>query len=145
MAEGEGRNRSLFSRRSRWPQNSTLDRIDRRILAKLQKDGRITNQALAEQVALSPSACLARVRRLERDGIIEGYGARLSPWKLDASLVIFAEVWLEGLRAHDLARFEQAIAEIPRSSRPPMFSGPYEYLIKVVVRTCPAGPPCRKA
>ena len=63
-----------------------LDRIDRRILETLQVDGRITNQALAEQVALSPSACLARLRRLETAGVIEGYGARLNPWSLDASL-----------------------------------------------------------
>lgn len=118
--------------------DSTLDRIDRRILATLQKDGRITNQALAEQVALSPSACLARVRRLERAGVIEGYGARLNPWKLDASLVIFAEVWLEGQRAHDLARFEQAVAGIPEIVEASYVSGPYEYLIKVVVLDMPA-------
>lgn len=116
----------------------TLDRTDRRILATLQKDGRITNQALAEQVALSPSACLVRVRRLESGGIIEGYGARLNPWKLDDSLIIFAEIWLEGQRAHDLARFEHAIADIPEIVEASYVSGPYEYLIKVVVRDMPA-------
>lgn len=115
-----------------------IDRTDRRILARLQKDGRITNQALAEQVALSPSACLARVRRLEHAGIIEGYGARLNPWKLDTSLIIFAEVWLEGQRAHDLAKFETAIADIPEIVEASYVSGPYEYLIKVVVRDMPA-------
>jgi DNA-binding Lrp family transcriptional regulator len=69
-----------------------LDRIDRRILAALQADGRITNQALSEQVFLSPSACLARVRRLEMAGIIQGYHARLDPFSVDVGLVLFAEV-----------------------------------------------------
>lgn len=116
----------------------TLDRTDRRILAKLQTDGRITNQALAEQVALSPSACLARVRRLESSGVIKGYGARLNPWSLEASVIIFAEIWLKGQKAHDLARFEQAIADIPEIVEASYVSGAYEYLIKVVVRDMPA-------
>lgn len=115
----------------------TLDRIDRRILSHLQADGRITNQALAEQVALSPSACLTRVRRLEAAGVIEGYGARLNPWKLDSSLIVFAEIWLEGQRAQDLARFEQAIVGRPEIVEASYVSGPYDYLIKVVVRDMP--------
>jgi Lrp/AsnC family leucine-responsive transcriptional regulator len=118
--------------------NLSLDRIDRRILRHLQADGRITNQALAEQIALSPSACLTRVRRLEAAGVIEGYGARLNPWKLDTSLIVFAEVWLEGQRAQDLARFEQAIADLPEIVEASYVSGPYEYLLKVVVRDMPA-------
>ena len=65
-----------------------LDRIDRRILAALQADGRLTNHALSEQVSLSPSACLARVRRLERSGVIRGYHARVDPFSLDVGLVL---------------------------------------------------------
>ena len=110
-----------------------LDRIDRRILARLQADGRITNQALAEQVALSPSACLARVRRLEKAGVIEGYGARLNPWSLETSLILFAEVWLKGHHPADLARFESAVLDIPEIVEASYFSGPFDYLIKVVV------------
>jgi Lrp/AsnC family leucine-responsive transcriptional regulator len=109
-----------------------LDRIDRRILATLQADGRITNQALAGQVALSPSACLARVRRLETAGVIEGYGARLNPWSLEASLILFAEVWLKGHHPEELARFEAALAEIPEIVEASYVSGPFDYLIKVV-------------
>lgn len=109
-----------------------LDRLDRRILAILQLDGRITNQALAEQVGLSPSACLARVRRLERAGVIEGYGARLNPWALDAGLILFAEFWLESQRPADLARFEAAVADIPEIVEASYVSGPYDYLVKVV-------------
>lgn len=110
----------------------TLDRIDRRILARLQADGRITNQALAAQVALSPSACLARVRRLESTGVIEGYSARLNPLAMHASVVVFAEVWLKGQRPEDLARFEAAILDIPEIVEASYVSGPFEYLIKVV-------------
>ena len=74
----------------------TLDRIDRRILAALQADGRLTNQALSEQVALSPSACLVRVRRLEHIGIIQGYHARIDPLRLHVGLVLYVEVTLKG-------------------------------------------------
>ena len=110
----------------------TLDRIDRRILAALQADGRLTNQALAEQVALSPSACLVRVRRLEKAGIIEGYGARLNPWALDIGVILYAEVWLEGQNPARLARFEAALAGIPEIVEATYVSGPYDYLIKAV-------------
>ena len=67
---------------------SALDRMDLKILAILQVDGRITNQALAERVALSPSACLARVRRLEADGLIQGYHARLDIERIRPTVTI---------------------------------------------------------
>ena len=110
-----------------------LDRIDRRILVMLQTDGRITNQALAEQVALSPSACLARIRRLESAGVIEGYGARLNPWSLDVGVIVFAEVWLKRQHPRDIARFEAAIADIPEIVEASYVSGAFDYLIKVVM------------
>lgn len=110
-----------------------LDRIDRRILTRLQADGRITNQALAEQVALSPSACLARIRRLETAGVIEGYGARLNPWSMEASLILYAEISLKGHHPDDVARFEAGIADIPEIVEASYVSGPFDYLIKVVV------------
>ena len=109
-----------------------LDRIDRRILATLQADGRITNQALADQAALSPSACLARVRRLEKAGVIEGYGARLNPWSLENSLILYAEVWLKTHHPADLARLEAVIADMPEIVEASYVSGPFDYLIKVV-------------
>lgn len=111
----------------------TLDRIDRRILANLQADGRLTNQALAERVALSPSACLARIRKLERAGIIQGYHARLDPFRLDVGLVLFAEVTLKGHSPEDLARFDAAIATLPQIVEASHVSGAYDYLLKVVV------------
>ena len=110
-----------------------LDRIDRRILATLQADGRLTNQALSERVALSPSACLARVRRLERAGVIQGYHARLDPFRLDVGIVLFADVSLKGHGAEELARFDSAIAAIPEIVEASHISGSYDYLLKVVV------------
>ncbi len=119
------------------PARLTLDRIDRRILAALQQDGRLTNQALSERVALSPSACLARVRRLERAGVIEGYHARLDPFAIDVGIVLFAEVTLKGHSPHELARFDAAIAAMPQIVEASHVSGDFDYLLKVVVKDLP--------
>lgn len=110
-----------------------LDRTDRWILAALQADGRLTNQALSERVALSPSACLARVRRLERAGVIQGYHARLDPFTLDVGLVLYAEVTLKGHSAGELAIFERKINEVPAIVEASHMTGAYDYLLKVVV------------
>jgi DNA-binding Lrp family transcriptional regulator len=110
-----------------------LDRIDRRILAALQAEGRLTNHALVERVALSPSACLARVKRLEQAGFIQGYHARLDPFRLDFGIVLFAEVALKGHSAADYARFDAAVAELPAIVEASHVSGALDYLLKVVV------------
>ena len=110
------------------------DRIDRKILAALQEDARLTNQALSERVALSPSACLARVRRLERTGVIEGYHARLDPFTLDVGLVLYADITLEGHSPAELARFEEAIAGLPQVVEASHVTGAFDYILKVVVR-----------
>lgn len=112
---------------------SSLDRIDRKILAALQADGRLTNQALSDRVALSPSACLARVRRLEREGFIQGYHARLDPFSIEVGLVLFAEVVLRSQGADDLAEFDKIISVIPQIVEASHVSGNYDYLLKVVV------------
>ena len=114
-----------------------LDRIDRRILAALQADGRLTNQALSERVALSPSACLARVRRLEESGVIQGYHARLDPFALDVGLVLYAEVTLKGHSPAELAAFERAIKAIPAIVEASHVTGAYDYLLKVVTASMP--------
>lgn len=113
--------------------DNSLDRIDRKILRALQAEGRLTNQALAERVALSPSACLARVRRLERIGVIEGYHARLDPFRLDIGLVLFAEVTLEGRDPDEEVRFEKALETYPQIVEASSVSGDVDYLLKVVV------------
>ena len=110
-----------------------LDRIDRNILRILQADGRITNQALAPRVGLSPSACLARVRNLEKAGVIQGYHARLDPYRLDIGLVLFAEVTLEGRQPDEPARFEAAIEALPQVVEVSDVSGDVDYILKVVV------------
>jgi DNA-binding Lrp family transcriptional regulator len=111
-----------------------LDRIDRRILVALQADGRLTNQALSERVALSPSACLARVRRLERAGVIKGYHARLDPFALDVGLVLYAEVTLKGHSPEELALFERRINDLPAVVEASHVTGSYDFLLKVVTR-----------
>jgi Lrp/AsnC family transcriptional regulator, leucine-responsive regulatory protein len=116
---------------------SKLDRIDRKILAALQADARLTNQALSERVALSPSACLARVRGLERSGVIQGYHARLDPFTLSIGLVLYADITLEGHTPADLARFEEAIAALPQVVEASHVTGSFDYILKVVVSDMP--------
>src|SRR5205823_15034200 len=76
----------------------TLDDFDRRILAALQRDGRITNVALAEEVALSPSQCARRLQRLEEAGAIRGYGAFLDPAALGLGITALVTVTLKSTR-----------------------------------------------
>lgn len=99
----------------------------------LQADGRLTNHALAERVALSPSACLARIRRLERVGVIQGYHARLDPFVLNIALILFAEVTLKAHSPADLGRFEAGVQGIPQIVEASHVSGAFDYLLKVVV------------
>lgn len=113
--------------------NVSLDRIDRKILAALQAEGRLTNHMLAERVALSPSACLARTRRLERSGVIAGYHARLDPFMIDVGLVLFAEVTLRSHGTAELAAFDVAVRAIPQIVEASHVSGTFDYLLKVVV------------
>ena len=115
----------------------SLDRIDRKILVALQAEGRLTNHALAERVALSPSACLARTRHLETAGVIQGYYARLDPFMINVGLVLFAEVTLKAHRSDDHARFDEAINEIPQIVEASHVSGAFDYLLKVVVADLP--------
>ena len=116
---------------------SSLDRIDRKIVALLQAEGRLTNQALAERIPLSPSACLARVKRLERIGVIQGYHARLDPFALEIGLVIFAEVTLRSHGEEELLHFEEMVRSLPQIVEASHVSGDYDYLLKAVVADLP--------
>jgi DNA-binding Lrp family transcriptional regulator len=109
-----------------------LDRIDLKILAELQKNGRITNVDLAEAVGLSPSPCLTRVKRLEQAGYITGYGAQLQLRKLGDVLLVFTEMTLSAHRYDDFARFEAAIRNVPEIIECHLVSGGYDYLLKFV-------------
>ena len=112
---------------------SAPDATDMRILTALQSDGRITNQDLAEQVNLSPSACLRRVRRLEESGVIDGYGARLNPKAVGRSSNIFIEITLSGQSEDILDAFESAISKVPDVMECYLMAGQADYLVRVAV------------
>ncbi len=111
----------------------SIDRIDRKILIALQRDGRMTNAALAEAVALSPSACLARVRRLEQAGIITGYRADIAIEKLRPALLIHAEIVLKRHLPEDFKALEAMFAGEERVLEAAEISGHSDYLVKVIV------------
>jgi DNA-binding Lrp family transcriptional regulator len=110
-----------------------FDRIDRQILTLLQKDGRLTNAALADQVHLSPSACLRRVQRLEREGVIAGYVAVLDPAAVGRATSVFVEVSLNSQREDALEAFERAVRECPDIFECHLMSGGLDYLLRVAV------------
>ena len=107
-----------------------LDRIDRKILSILQEDGRIANLKLADAVALSPTAVLARVQRLTRDGFILGYEARLNPLKLGAGMLVFVEVLLDRTTPNVFDQFKAAVQVHPEIMECHMVAGGFDYLLK---------------
>ena len=111
-------------------QDADLDRIDRKILSILQTDGRIANLKLAEAVALSPTAVLARVQRLTRDGFILGYEARLDPLKLGAGMLVFVEVLLDRTTPNVFDQFKAAVQVHPEIMECHMVAGGFDYLLK---------------
>ena len=108
----------------------TLDRVDLRILKILQADGRLSNLKLAEAVALSPTAVLARVQRLVRDGFILGYEARLNPLKLGAGMLVFVEVLLDRTTPNVFEQFKAAVQVHPEIMECHMVAGGFDYLLK---------------
>jgi DNA-binding Lrp family transcriptional regulator len=110
-----------------------LDRADRQILTLLQQDGRMTNAALAQQAHLSESACLRRVRALERSGLIAGYGAQINQEKAGFPVNVFVNITLDRQDQADLQSFEQAVRQIPEVMECYLMSGDYDYLVRVVV------------
>ena len=107
-----------------------LDRIDRRILQVLQTDGRLSNLKLAEAVALSPTAVLARVQRLTREGYIVGYEARLDPVKLGLGMLVFVEVLLDRTTPNVFEAFKAAVQVHPQILECHMVAGGFDYLLK---------------
>ena len=108
-----------------------LDRIDRKILEILPADGRITNRELSERIALSPRACLDRVRRLERAGLIAGYMAVLDPRKLGGLLTIVVEVTLKDQTQATHSRFEQRMRLAEEVVECFLVSGPCDYVLRL--------------
>jgi Lrp/AsnC family transcriptional regulator, leucine-responsive regulatory protein len=113
--------------------STVLDRIDRRILAILQSDGRIAAVELAEKVGLSPTATGERIRNLQKDGTITGFGARLDAHKLGLDLLVFVEVYLDKTTPDAFDRFAAAVRRAPEVLECHMVAGGFDYLVKTRV------------
>src|ERR671934_2782788 len=110
-----------------------LDKIDRRILSILQEDGRIANVELAERIGLSPTSIGERLKRLQREGFVEGYGARLNPHRLGLGLLVFVEVLLDKTTPDNFERFARAVKLAPEVLECHMVAGGFDYLVKTRV------------
>ncbi|AUN96423.1 Lrp/AsnC family transcriptional regulator [Pseudazoarcus pumilus] len=111
-----------------------LDRYDRAILEVLQREGRISNQDLAERIGLSPSPCLRRVRALEESGLITGYRAVLDPKALGLTLMALIHISMDKHTPERFANFEARIEEIPNIIECLLITGQQaDYQLKAVV------------
>ncbi|MEN5425279.1 Lrp/AsnC family transcriptional regulator [Stenotrophomonas pennii] len=111
-----------------------FDRTDLRLLAEIQRDGRATNAELATRVNLSPSACLRRLQRLEGEGVIAGYGARLEPKHIGLGLQAFVRVQLEKHDQAAIARFADSVVEWDEVVACHALTGDMDYLLQIYVR-----------
>lgn len=112
---------------------SAVDACDLKILDILQADGRITTSDLAERLRLSPTATGERLRRLTRDGVITGYGARLDPARLGLGLLVFVEVSLDKTTSDVFDQFARAVRLTPEILECHMVAGGFDYLVKARV------------
>ena len=110
-----------------------IDKIDRKILSILQADGRIANVELAERIGLSPTSAGERMKRLQRDGFVEGYGARLNPHRLGLGLLVFVEVMLDKTTPDVFEKFAKAVQAAPEVLECHMVAGGFDYLVKTRV------------
>ncbi len=115
------------------PPKKPIDRIDRNILAQLQKDGRLSNVELSKRVGLSPTPCLERVKRLEKDKYITGYQAILNPHKLDAALLVIVEITLTKTSPDVFDDFAKAVHELDVIQECHLVSGNFDFLLKTRV------------
>jgi Lrp/AsnC family leucine-responsive transcriptional regulator len=107
-----------------------LDRLDRHILSILQQEGRISMKDLGERVGLSVTPCIERVKRMERDGFIAGYYAKLDARLLGARLLVFVEITLNQKSASAFEQFRREVLRIPEVQECHLVSGDFDYLIK---------------
>ena len=114
-------------------QKDVVDRTDLKILQALQQDARITNQTLADRIALSPSACLRRVRELEAKGLITGYRAHVAVDRIRTVTIVLAQVSFERHSLGCFNEFDQWVAQRPQFVESWRVSGQYDYMLRVVV------------
>jgi Lrp/AsnC family transcriptional regulator, leucine-responsive regulatory protein len=107
-----------------------LDKLDRLILNILQTDGRITNLELSERIGLSPTATSERMRRLQKDGYVLGYAARLDPHRIGFGLLVFVEVLLDKTTPDVFEKFARAVRLAPEILECHMVAGGFDYLVK---------------
>jgi len=110
-----------------------VDLVDRQMLHILQREGRISNASLAEQLHLSPSPCLRRLRALESSGLITGYRAELDREKLGLGLTLFVELKVEGHSERNAAAITEALRAVPEVISAHIVSGSADFLLEVVV------------
>ena len=116
--------------RVRYQSKRDLDKVDRHILRLLQENGRMPFTELGERIGLSTTPCTERVRRLERDGFILGYHARLNPQQLEASLLVFVEISLAAKSGDIFEEFRRAALRLTHVLECHLVSGDFDYLIK---------------
>jgi Lrp/AsnC family leucine-responsive transcriptional regulator len=109
-----------------------MDRIDKDILKIIQSDGRLSTAELSEKVGLSPSPCARRLKRLEEEGYIESYQARLNKTKVGIGMSFFVDVRLNNHQASSVEDFERDISAIEEAINVHIVSGAYDYLVEVV-------------
>lgn len=112
----------------------TLDKLDRRILDLLQHNGRLSMTELADTVGLTVTPCIERVRRLERDGVITGYHARVAPSALDAGLLVFVEITMSSKSERTFEEFRREVLCIPQVQECHLVSGDFDYLLKARIK-----------
>ncbi len=111
-----------------------IDRIDTNILVELQKNGRLSNVELSKRVGLSPTPCLERVKRLEKEQYISGYKAILNPLKLDAALLVFVEITLTKTSPDVFDDFAKAVDDLDVIQECHLVSGNFDFLLKTRVK-----------
>lgn len=110
-----------------------LDEFDLKILELLQTMGRLTNVELADRIGLSPTPCLRRVRRLESEGIIEGYQAKINRSKVGLGLTVFVEAKLERQQHEEAEQFREVLLKLPEVVSCQVISGRSDFLFEVVL------------
>lgn len=116
------------------PATHRLDGIDRRLLAALQENGRLTATELAERIGLTTSPCLRRLRLLEEAGVIRGYTALVDQVKVGLPVSVFVSIKLDRQSEDGMARFEAAVRRCPEVLECYLMTGPRDYLLRVVAR-----------